>query len=268
MAMDQITGNVGCGGYGMIGKRIFFVVSLLVALSGVAGVSQAVAQSLEEVETICSDSDDIDECADAADALIDSDADASERAAAYRARGLRYHDETGHETQAVADYTAALKIKPSANVYFNRALLLRQGGKVDEALADLQKAVELRPNYGKAWIDISLILGNRGEHAEAIVAARNAVERDAELDDEFKSMAWNNIGNDQLKSEQVAEAKDALEKAIDFNPQNASAHRNLVRVHIRLKDKPHAEDILKIAEKLDPGSPFNADLRAYIAELD
>ena len=49
--------------------------------------------------------------------------------------------------QAVNDYTASLNVKPSdADTLHNRALAYRLWGRLDEALADINVALEANPN--------------------------------------------------------------------------------------------------------------------------
>jgi len=68
-----------------------------------------------------------------------------------------YDYEQGHCTQAIADYTQAIKLNPTyAQAYNNRAYTYMQENRYVDALPDLDKAIQLRPNYVNA-------LMNRGD---------------------------------------------------------------------------------------------------------
>lgn len=243
-----------------------FKLAFAVVLVGLPAAAQA--PSIDEVRRACAGDQPVAPCAELTDALIASDPAPADLAAAYGARGMRYHRERALRAEALADYAVALKIEPNATTYFNRAQLLRFCGDEAASLADLEQAVALRPDYGKAWVDMSLILGNQGDYPAAIKAAENALERDSELSARFQSMAWTNIGDANLRLGDVLGAKSALLSAVAMDPQNAGAHRHLVRAYVQLKDKARATAALEVAEAADPYSPFNTDLAAQIDAID
>ena len=54
--------------------------------------------------------------------------------------------------RAIADFSAALKIDPQdANALANRAGVHEKTGKLNDALNDLNKAIELQPGEGSLW---------------------------------------------------------------------------------------------------------------------
>jgi tetratricopeptide (TPR) repeat protein len=246
---------------------------LCLAMIGIFLVAPAAAETpaIDNVRKACEDTLPLDGCLKATQTLIDGAPEEADRVAAFRARGLRYHSEFlangSYAAEAIADYSAVLAIEPWPPTYFNRAHVLRNLGKEDEALADLKRAVELRPGYGLAWLDISLIYGNRSMHAEAIDAANRAIA-DADLPDEQKSMAWNNVGYSNLKLKVLTVAEEAFKKAIEHNPQNAGAHRNLTRTYIYMNDKKRAKEFLDKAIALDPSDTWNSVLAEAIGTVD
>ncbi len=60
----------------------------------------------------------------------------------------------------------------------NLGLLLAKMGQVDEAMAHLQKALEINPNYGDAHFNLGFVLADMGRRDEAIAHFRKAVEID------------------------------------------------------------------------------------------
>ena len=78
-------------------------------------------------------------------------------------RGVAYHL-TGNLTQAIEDYTSALKRRPSyAVAYNNLALARRDLADLPGAEQDVQKAIALDSNYAPAFFNsarISMDIGN------------------------------------------------------------------------------------------------------------
>ncbi len=62
-------------------------------------------------------------------------------------RGDLLH-ESGDNKAAVADYTRAIELRPSARAYNNRAVANLELEDWKSALADLQKVLELEPSFG------------------------------------------------------------------------------------------------------------------------
>jgi len=72
-----------------------------------------------------------------------------EYAEAYYNRGVAY-GESGKVEEAIADYTKAVELNPeSAEAYYNRGIAYGKSGKVEEAIADYTKAIELNPELKK-----------------------------------------------------------------------------------------------------------------------
>ena len=59
---------------------------------------------------------------------------------------------------SITSLTETIRSNPNdAQAYNARGLLLAQGGKSEEALADLNKAISLDPNYGHAYANRALV---------------------------------------------------------------------------------------------------------------
>lgn len=73
-------------------------------------------------------------------------------AAFYRHRAqVRAHE--GKLSAAIADYTQAIALTPTAHAFYQRGLLSQALGQSEQALADLDQAIERSPDYGKAYCD-------------------------------------------------------------------------------------------------------------------
>ena len=70
----------------------------------------------------------------------------------YYSRGVLYYRELGDYDSAVQDLTRAIELKPSwARAYFNRGLAHKMRGEFDNAIADLERYLEM--GQDEFWLD-------------------------------------------------------------------------------------------------------------------
>lgn len=79
--------------------------------------------------------------------------------------------------------------KISAKVYYDRGLVKLQTGELDEALKDFNKAIELRPNYARAFMHRGQCHDELLEFEKAFADLGNAVRLNPRLDFAFKLRA-------------------------------------------------------------------------------
>jgi superkiller protein 3 len=71
--------------------------------------------------------------------------------------------------QALAEYQKAVDIKPDyAKGYYNIGSVYREKKKIDEAIASFQKALEINPKYAEAHYALAVIYYERSEFKTAI----------------------------------------------------------------------------------------------------
>lgn len=85
-----------------------------------------------------------------------------------------------------------------------------------------QNAVEVDPGNARAWNNLGVGLGDRGEHAAAIVAYRQAIELKPRY-----AAAYDNLGSSLGILGRPQEAAEAFRKAIELRPGMINAHYNL-----------------------------------------
>jgi hypothetical protein len=124
----------------------------------------------------------------------------------YYFRGLA-HYRKGNPRQAIDDLSTAIDLKPDPRFFADRGNLLAKQGELDRAVVDLNKAIEIAPQYAKAYGDRGLIRLMRGETAEADLDLKKCFELDSTLESQFK------IAANQLK--QRALSRSLPEKPID-----------------------------------------------------
>ncbi len=90
-----------------------------------------------------------------------------DRPEVYRERARAYIG-LGAEGLALGDYTEAIRLKPDADAYLARAGLHHEMGSYDEALADCDRALRLRPGDPTAFYLRGLTRYHAGDYAGAV----------------------------------------------------------------------------------------------------
>lgn len=124
--------------------------------------------------------------------MVSSSLDSAE---AYLERGDAYAGRQKWE-QAIAEYDQAIRLKPDyAEAYNNRGYAYYWKGPSTQAIADLSKALELRPDYPYAYNTRGAAYMASGHPEQAIPDFNRAIE----LQPEFPQ-AYTNRGNAYLRT--------------------------------------------------------------------
>lgn len=95
----------------------------------------------------------VENLADCTTMLADNALDSQRRAELLAARGRVQH-ELGHNGDALADYSAALKLdKTDSYTLYNRALIYHRLGNYRQAIADFDASLRLRPDNDEAYLE-------------------------------------------------------------------------------------------------------------------
>ncbi|MEZ5396571.1 MAG: tetratricopeptide repeat protein [Bryobacterales bacterium] len=110
----------------------------------------------------------------------------------------------------------------SITAHNNLGRALAEQGRVDEAIAELEKAVELKPDYAHAQYNLGLLLMQQGRLQAAEQRLRASLEREPRM-----AQGWSDLGNCVLRQGRAREAIEAYEKALELAPDFADARHNL-----------------------------------------
>ena len=121
--------------------------------------------------------------------------------------------------QLLAEVTAQ-SVSPSDDL--RRGTELAQQGKVQEAAAEYEKALELNPELEKAHVNLISLYGRLGQAAKAEGHFQAAVRLDPNDPD-----CYFNHGLLLASEERYSEAEPAFRKALETNPHYPEAHTNL-----------------------------------------
>jgi len=112
--------------------------------------------------------------------------------------------------------------RPTAEIYCTRAAAFLATGKIDEAIDDLQRALEIDPDFPPALSNLGHALSERGEFQQAETHCRRAAELDP-----LYAAAHVNLGRALKAQYKLDEAIDCYQRALQIDPGCAVTHNNL-----------------------------------------
>lgn len=152
------------------------------------------------------------------------------------------------------------KVPEKARKEFERATAAAAAGRREEALARLNKAVEIFPDYLMARNDLGVQLMDAGRLDEAAAHLRHAVR--------VGPKAFNpqlNLGILLVRRHEFAEAARVLEESVSLNPRSPSARLHAGLAHGALGDYERAARELKSAYEM--GGAEYADALFHLGQL-
>jgi tetratricopeptide (TPR) repeat protein len=139
---------------------------------------------------------------------------------------------------------------------------LTKQGKLDEAVAEFRRAVELDPGYAMAQLNLAYTYDRLGRADEAIAAYKKATELDP-----GNGTAWNNLGVLYSKKDLNDEAIQAFEKGLKADPTNATLRTNLENAKKSQGILQEREDQVADAKKKAAARPKDPDAAYNVARL-
>jgi Flp pilus assembly protein TadD len=129
----------------------------------------------------------------------------------------------GKLDEAISNYSKALQMAPSyAEVYFSLGLALAEQGKLQEAISNYAKATHIKPNYAEAHNSLGYALARQGKLDEAISHYSEAVK----IKSDYAS-AHNNLGIALAEQGKLEEAISSYSRAVRTRPKFSEAYNNL-----------------------------------------
>ncbi|HHY6931095.1 TPA: tetratricopeptide repeat protein [Burkholderia ambifaria] len=138
----------------------------------------------------------------------------------------------------------SLAQRPDASYFNNLGNMLRECGRLDDAIAHYRRAVALRPDYPEAHNNLGNALRDARDPAEAMQSCSRAIELRPGY-----AEAYNNLGNVLQDLGELDAAAASYGKAIAFHPAYAEAHSNLGNV-LRAQER-HADAIVQYRRAIE-----------------
>jgi tetratricopeptide (TPR) repeat protein len=155
--------------------------------------------------------------------------------------------DAGHYDEALFELDRALELKPNHDdVWRMRASALYHLGHLDEATESCQKAIELRPTDHNAWLLLGLIRGEAGDLEGELRSYDNALR----LDPGNRS-ALLNRGTALYRAKKLDQALKSFDQLINANNEDAMAWNNRGIVLKTMGRRRDAMDAFSRAAALD-----------------
>jgi len=172
---------------------------------------------------------------------------------------------TGPPELAISPIERASSLSSDATVFNDLALVYRQAGRMNEAVAAVEKAIILNPDLSQAHNNLGGLLRERGDTAGAERAFQKAVEAQPDL-----AAARINLGMILVAREDFRQARYHFEKAIanasPGDPSLLDAHNALADVMSMQGQLENAVTQYRAAIQLDPEfAPAHFSLGSILA---
>ena len=167
-------------------------------------------------------------------------------AEAYNNRGVVYANQQNY-TQAIADYTQAIQLKlGDAEAYYNRGKAYTNQQNYTQAIADYNHALKIEPDDAEAYYNRGVVYDNQQNYAQAIADYTQALK----LKPDFAEAYYNRgvvYDNQQNYTQAIADYTQALK----LQPDNTYAYYNKARIYSLENKIKEAIESLQQAINLD-----------------
>ncbi len=146
-----------------------------------------------------------------------------------------YYD--GRLNDALAQYQKAESLWPDCpDAHYGFANILMKTGHWDDAIAEYQKVLAIQPDYAMADNNLGYTLIQSGRPGEAIVYFQRALKFEQDFKD--RAYVWYYLGYANQLDGKTAEAADDYQKALALWPDCVEAHRAMGNILVGRGDMP------------------------------
>ena len=188
---------------------------------------------------------------------------APDHAGALHFSGVLAHQQN-HGDEAVALIERSLELEPDRpDWHSNLGIVLQDRLRLDEATAAYERAIALDPNHANAHNNLGVVLRAQGRAVDAEAAYRAAIRIDPDHAD-----AYNNLGVLLNGLGHTREAALCFSKVITLRPQHPEARRLLALAYHTLGEVDKAIDIFDEWLREEPDDPIARHLLAACSGRD
>jgi tetratricopeptide (TPR) repeat protein len=112
--------------------------------------------------------------------------------------------------------------KETAEVYFYLGNAQYSMGKLEDAKASFERAIELDPDFYKAMVNLALVLEDKGDYQQAEKTYLDAIEVNP-----GDALAMSHLGSLHYAQGDFERAIDLYRKALEVDPECAQAYYNM-----------------------------------------
>jgi len=133
----------------------------------------------------------------------------------------------GDYDRAVELYRGSLALHPTAEAHTFLAWTYHFQGKIDEAIAECKRAIQVDPDFGNPYNDIGAYLIDLGRHDDAIPWLEQAI---AAKRYEPRHFPYFNLGRVYLAKGMITHARELFQKSLEIEPRYTLARQAIERV--------------------------------------
>jgi Tfp pilus assembly protein PilF len=130
----------------------------------------------------------------------------------------------GDYDRAVELYQSSLELHPTAEAHTFLGWTYHFQGKLDEAILQCKRAIEIDPEFGNAYNDIGAYLIEQGRFKEAVPWLERAIEARRY---EPRHFPHYNLGRAYVGQEMYARAMRCFQQALEVEPRYSQARQAL-----------------------------------------
>ena len=145
---------------------------------------------------------------------------------------------------------ASVKNKEKADSFYNRGVLAKRNGNIDEAVSCYRKALHYNPSDGDACYNLGDALVQQGQPA----AALDMFEKAVSLNDK-DAMSWNNLGSVAKNLGRTEKAYRCYLRAVTIQPDYVLAHENMGELFLTENNYARARACFQTALEIEPRNP-------------
>jgi superkiller protein 3 len=178
--------------------------------------------------------------------------------------------EQGKLEEAIAAYQQAIQLDPKdATPYNGLGNALSEQGKLEEAIAAFQQAIQLDPKDALPYNGLGIALYKQGKLEEAIAAyqqALNLPDDTTGVPTTAHTLAHNNLGRLLQSQGKLAEAIEEFKKATQIDPKFEFAQNNLQEAQrqLALQQQPTQLIALNDTQYLSASDPLTPIKRSIV----
>jgi len=132
---------------------------------------------------------------------------------------------------AIDFYTKSIQLCPTAEAYTFRGWAYEGLGRIDDAIAECRKAIEVDPGFGNPYNDIGAYLIAKGELDDAIPWLEKAKHAPRY---EPRHFPYLNLGRLYAAKGLLAAATAEFERALEIEPADQTSRQMLARLRAML----------------------------------
>lgn len=133
----------------------------------------------------------------------------------------------GDLERAVELYLGSLALFPTAEAYTFLGWTYHMQGKIEEAIAECKRAIEIDPDFGNPYNDIGVYLIDLGRNDEAIPWLEQAMVAKRY---EPRHFPYYNLGRVYLSKGMINRARELFQQSLAIEPRYTLAQRALENV--------------------------------------